>query len=175
MPHATASTISLLQRSRLEDSEPASQPASHVLHGDSVKAVYSSHVALQVFVCNLQGETKQKHHGLLASSRWPTELPQPHSLRVSTDPRAPALGLCCSPRLPCDKPALLPGFFFLLPCDLTNLARMWAIRYRVEGGDVALEVFVSSLRKETVNHYCSDVSWYGGLFHCKHGALEAMM
>lgn len=135
MPHATASTISLLQRSRLENSEPA----SHVLHGDSVKAVYSSHVALQVFVCNLQGETKQKHHGLLASSRWPTELPQPHSLRVSTDPRAPALGLCCSPRLPCDKPALLPGFFFLLPCDLTNLARMWAIRYRVEWGERSRE------------------------------------
>lgn len=42
MPHATASTISLLQRTRLEDRQ-ASQPR---FDGHSVKAAYSSHVAL---------------------------------------------------------------------------------------------------------------------------------
>lgn len=86
MPHATASTTSLLQRSRLEDSEPA----SHFLRGNSVKAVYSSHVALQVFVCKLQGETKQKHHRLIAVVALADRTPpatQPTGLDRSTGAR----------------------------------------------------------------------------------------
>lgn len=87
MPHATASTISLLQRSRLEDSEPA----SHFLRGNSVKAVYSPHVvALQMFVCKLQGETKQKHHRLIAVVALADRTPpatQPTGLDRSTGAR----------------------------------------------------------------------------------------